>query len=341
MAGQRQRPVTLSDVAALAGVSVSTASKALNGREEVAAATRNRVLAAANTLSFQTNMPATALRARQTRTVGLITDEVAGRSAFPILLGAENELGNKEVSVLLCSTRGDPIRRQHYLRTLLAHQVDGFIVVGDNNDRRASLTRHIPVPVVYVYGESTDRRDLSLLADDTDGGRLATEHLVSLRREHIAHVTGPPDNRAARDRAAALRAVLDEAWLTLVGEPLFGEWSQTWGRHAAKMLVTTYPKLDAIFCGNDQIAAGAAQTLQNLGALIPDDIAIVGYDNWEIFAADCQPPLTTVDLNLQQLGATAVTELLATLGGRQRRGVIRQPCRLVVRESTGLPPSFG
>ncbi|HEV8562042.1 MAG TPA: LacI family DNA-binding transcriptional regulator [Actinophytocola sp.] len=340
MAGRRSRPVTLSDVAALAGVSVSTASKALNGREEVAAATRDRVLAAADKLSFQPAMVARGQSSGRTRTVGLISDEVAGRPTFPILLGVENALSDKEMSVLLCDTQSDPTRRQHYIRTLLAHPVDGFIVVGDGSNRRASLTRHIPVPVVYVYGESTDHRDLSVLADDTDGGRLATEHLVSLHRKHIAHVTGPPNNRAARDRAAALRTVLDEAWLALVGEPLFGEWSQTWGRHAAKMLATTYPNLDAIFCGNDQIAAGVAQALQNLGALIPDDIAIVGYDNWEVFAADCQPPLTTVDLNLQQLGTTAVTELLAALGGRQRHGVIRQPCRLVVRESTGPPPSF-
>jgi LacI family transcriptional regulator len=339
MTGQRRGPVTLSEVAALAGVSVATASKAINGRDNVAAATRDRVLAAAHKLSFQSGGPPRMSSSRQTRSIGLITDESAGQLTFSILLGVENELYTMDMSALVCDGRGDSDRRRHNIHTLLAHPVDGFIVVSDSNDPQSSLTGHIPVPVVYVYGESTDPRDLSLLVDDRGGGRLAAEHLVSLRRQHIAHVTGPSNNRAARDRATALRAVLDEAWLNLVGEPLYGEWSQTWGRHAAKMLVTTYPQLDAIFCGNDQIAAGAVQALQNLGALIPDDIAIVGYDNWEVFATDCQPPLTTVDPNLHHLGAAAVRELLAALDGRKRRGVIRQPCRLVVRESTGpLPP---
>jgi LacI family transcriptional regulator len=96
--------------------------------------------------------------------------------------------------------------------------------------------------------------------------------------------------------------------------------------------------VDAIFCGNDQIATGACDTLSDLGRQVPDDVAVIGYDNWEVYAADCRPPLTTVDLNLEQLGATAVENLLAALDGQRRSGVIRQPCRLVVRESTGPLP---
>lgn len=332
---QRSRSVTLNDVAALAGVSVATASKALNGRGEVAPATRSRVLAAADKLAFQPNVLAKGLISGRTGTIGLLTDELAGRFAMPILLAAENALGNEQMSVLLCDARGDPIRRRHYIRTLLARQVDGFIVLGDSNDVRPSLTGDIPVPVVYVYCESDDPRDLSILADDPGGARLATEHLISLNRRHIAHITGPATYRAARDRVTAMRTVLAEAGLALVGEPMYGEWSQTWGRNVARMLVTSYQDLDAIFCGNDQIASGAAQTLRDFGVRIPDDIAIVGYDNWELFAADCRPPLTTVDLNLQQLGAIAVEHLFAAIDGEQLSGVIRQPCRLVIRESTG------
>lgn len=337
----RQRPgsVTLTDVARLAGVSVATASKALNGRDDVAAATRGRVLAAAEKLSFQPNALARGLISGRTRTIGLLTDELAGRFAMPILLGVENALGNEQMSVFLCDARGDPIRRQHYIRTLLARQVDGFIVVGDSNDVRTSLTADIPAPVVYVYGESTDPRDLSLLADDEHGARLAAEHLVSLNRKHIGHITGPVSYRSARDRAAALRAVLDEAGLALAGgEPLHGEWSQSWGRHAGRMLATVHPELDAVFCGSDQVAAGVAQALADLGLRVPDDVALVGYDNWEIFAADCRPPLTTVDVDLERLGASAVEHLFAALDGEPRSGVIRQPCQLVVRESTSPRP---
>ncbi|MEV6932338.1 LacI family DNA-binding transcriptional regulator [Dactylosporangium sp. NPDC051485] len=327
--------VTLTDVAKLAGVSIATASKALNSRDEVAPATRLRVQQAAEELSFQPNILARGLISGHTRTVGLLTDELsAARCAIPVLLGAENALGNEQMSVLLCDARGDAIRRRHYIRTLLARQVDGFIILGDANDVRPSLTRDIPVPVVYAYCESDDPADLSVIADDAGGARLAAEHLVGLGRRRIAHITGNPGYRAARDRAAALREVLDTAGLPLLGEAMFGEWSQRWGRHATARLLAAHPDVDAIFCGNDQIAGGAAEALRESGRAVPGDVALVGYDNWEVFATECRPPLTTVDPNLEQLGATAVQHLFALLGGNADSGVIRQPGRLVVREST-------
>ncbi|GAA2338421.1 LacI family DNA-binding transcriptional regulator [Dactylosporangium salmoneum] len=332
---RKRGQVTLTDVAKLAGVSIATASKALNSRDEVAPATRLRVQQAAEELSFQPNVLARGLISGHTRTVGLLTDELsAARFAIPVLLGAENALGNEQMSVLLCDARGDAIRRRHYIRTLLARQVDGFIILGDANDVRPSLTRDIPVPVVYAYCESDDPADLSVIADDAGGARLAAEHLVGLGRRRIAHITGNPGYRAARDRASALREVLDTAGLPLVGEAMFGEWSQRWGRHATARLLAAHPDVDAIFCGNDQIASGAAEALRESGRAVPGDVALVGYDNWEVFATECRPPLTTVDLNLEQLGATAVEHLFAVLDGNAHSGVIRQPGRLVVREST-------
>ena len=338
--GRKRAQVTLSDVAERAGVSVATASKALNARDEVAPATRHRVQQAAEELSFQPNVLARGLISGNTRTIGLLTDELsAARFAIPVLLGAENALGNEQMSVLLCDARGDAIRRRHYIRTLLARQVDGFIILGDAIDLRPSLTRDIPVPVVYAYGESDDPADLSVVADDAGGARLAAEHLVSLGRTRIAHITGDHGYRAARDRSAALAEVLDAAGLPLIGAPLFGQWSQRWGRHAAARLLAAHPDVDAIFCGSDQIASGVTEALRDLGRAIPDDVAVVGYDNWEVFATECRPPLTTVDLNLEQLGATAVQHLFAALDGDRHSGVVRQPGRLVVRESTGVAPA--
>jgi LacI family transcriptional regulator len=328
--------VTLSEVAKRAGVSMATASKALNERAEVAPATRRRVREAAEELGFEPNAIARGLTSGRTRTVGLLTDELGGRFAIPVLLGVENALGNGQMSVLLCDARGDAIRREHYIRTLLARQVDGFIFLGTTNDVVPSLTRGIPVPVVYAYGESQDPADLSILADDFGGARLAAEHLVALGRRRIGHITGEQSYRAARDRASTLCGFLADAGLALAGgSPLYGDWDQRWGRRAAHMLLTADPEVDAIFCGSDQIAAGVTETVLDLGRRIPEDVAIVGYDNWEIFAVNNRPPLTTVDLNLQQLGAAAVQHLFAALDGqRSEGGVIRQPVRLVVREST-------
>jgi LacI family transcriptional regulator len=331
---QRSGAVTLADVAQRAGVSVATASKALNRRDEVAAETRQRVMRAAEDLSFQPNGLAQGLISGRTRTVGLLTDELGGRFAIPILLGVENALGNQQMSVLLCDARGDAIRRRHYIRTLLARQVDGLIVLGETNDVRPSLTRDIPVPVVYVYGESDDPGDLSIVSDDRGGARMAAEHLVMVGRRAIGHITGERTYRAARERAAGLRETLEASGLSLIGQPLYGEWTQRWGRQATRILLAAHPETDAIFCGSDQIATGAADALHELGRRIPEDVALVGYDNWEVFAAECRPPLTTVDLDLRDMGAAAVSHLFAALDGDRSTGVIQHPARLVIREST-------
>lgn len=327
--------MTLTEVARRAGVSVATASKALNARPDVAPETRTRVLAVAEELSFQPNALARGLLSGSTRTVGLLTDELAGRFAIPVLLGVENALGDGEMSVLLCDARGDAVRRRQHIRTLLARQVDGLIVLGDRNDVRESLTAGIPVPVVYAYGQSDDPGDLSVVADDVGGARLAAEHLLALGRRRVAHITGEEGYRAARDRAAGLLEVLGGAGLRLAGgRPSYGAWSQRWGRQATRMLLDAEPGVDALFCGSDQIAYGAIDALHDLGRRVPDDVAVIGYDNWEIFATESRPPLSTVDLDLERLGATAARELIAALEGERRAGVVRHPGRLVVREST-------
>lgn len=335
MARQVARPATLTDVAHRAGVSVATASKALNRRDQVAAETRRRVLAAAADLDFQPNVLARGLISGRTRTVGLLTDELGGRFAIPVLLGVENTLGDEQMSVLLCDARGDAIRRQHYIRTLLARQVDGLIVLGETNDVRPSVTADIPVPVVYAYGESDDPNDLSIVSDDRGGARLAAEHLLSQGRRAIAHVTGEQTYRAARERADSLQATLEEAGRPIIGGPLYGDWTQRWGRQAAHMLLARHPDIDAIFCASDQLAVAVADVMHETGRRIPDDVALVGYDNWEVFSAESRPSLTTIDLNLQQIGATAVRHLFAAIDGEHASGVIRHPTRLVIRESTG------
>lgn len=335
MGRRRSGATTLNDVARLAGVSVSTASKAINGRAEVAPSTRERVLRAAAELSFQPNALARGLISGRTRTIGLLTDELGGRFAIPILLGVENALADEQMSVLLCDARGDAARRRHYISTLLARQVEGFIVLGDDNDVRSSLAGEIPVPVVYVYGESDSPEDLSVLADDEGGARLVVEHLVAAGRTRIGHITGPRTYRAARDRAHGLRQALTDRGLPQSGgATMHGDWSQRWGRQAARLLLERAPDTDAVFCGNDQIAVGVADALHELGHRVPGDVAVVGYDNWEEFATDCRPPLTTVDLDLEHMGTVAARLLFRALEGTRPSGVVRHPCRLVVREST-------
>ncbi|MFG2577334.1 LacI family DNA-binding transcriptional regulator [Streptomyces sp. NPDC048481] len=325
----------LADVAQLAGVSVGTASKALNGNGRMRPETRQRVLAAVKALDFRPNQHAQSLHTGRSWTVGLMTTDGIGRFSTPVLLGAEDALGAGKISVLLCDTRGDAIREEHHLRNLTDRRVDGIIVTGRRTDPRPPLTGIDPVPTVYALSPSTDPDDISVVSDDLNGVRLAVEHLLATGRTRIAHITGPAHHAAARDRAHHTVELLERASLALSsGRVHFGEWSEAWGRRAAEAVLRTAPDTDAFFCGNDQIARGVADTLREHGLDVPGRVAIVGYDNWDVMALACRPPLTTIDTDLTEIGRQAALRLLDAIGSDPRPGLHTVPCRLVVRESS-------
>ena len=340
MVAQRRRSatVTVNDVAALAGVSPGTVSKALNGRGQLRPATRQKVVSAAEQLGFHVNLLARGLLHGRTYTVGVLTTDSFGRFTIPVMLGAEDALGAGQISVLLCDGRGDRIREQHYLRTLLARRVDGIIVTGRTYEPRPSLGVDLPIPVVYARARSERAEDLSLMHDDRQGAALAINHLVSTGRRRIAHITGPERHLAARERAAGALCAIEAAGETMVlGEPLMGEWSERWGREAATMLMRTGEEFNGVFCGSDQIARGVADALREAGRRVPEEVGIVGVDNWEVMVEGCRPPLTTIDLNLSELGHTAATKLLRAIEGHPlEQGVQLMPCRLVTRRSTEM-----
>jgi LacI family transcriptional regulator len=314
---------------------VATASKALNGRDQVAAATRQRVIEASEQLSFSPNPLARSLLAGRTGTVGLLTSDLEGRFVIPILMGAEDAFGAGQVNVFVCDARGDTIREQHQLRALLSRRVDGLIVVGRQTDPRPSLGHDIPVPIVYVYAPSDDPSDLSLTPDNVAAGRMAVEHLISCGRSRIAHITGDPAYAAAQDRAEGVGQALAAAGLDLVGDVMFSAWSEHWGRDAAAMLLEQHPDVDAILCGSDQIARGALDTARDLKRAVPKDIAVMGFDNWEILTTQARPELTSIDANLQHLGRLAAQRVFAALGGVDAgQGTQYLPQRLIIRGST-------
>ncbi|WP_406675400.1 LacI family DNA-binding transcriptional regulator [Nonomuraea sp. N2-4H] len=335
--GKLERHPTISDVAALAGVSVGTASKALNGRGSLREETRARVRDAARQLNFEVNAGARSLHSRRTYTVGMITTDTIGRFSIPVLMGAEDALGAGQMSVFLCDGRGDPIREQYHVKTLLSRRVDGIIVTGRRTEARAPIGRDLPVPVVYAFISSTDPADCSVVPDEEGGARKAVEHLMAIGRTRIAHITGPEHHHSARVRAAAAEERLAEAGLALAGAPLYGAWSEMWGRQAVGMLLASGTEFDAVFCGSDQIARGVADALRAVGRRVPEDVALVGFDNWEVMAEASQPPLTSVDMNLDGLGRTAAEMLLAAINGKPSPGRHPRPCHLVVRESTTVP----
>nr|WSY49915.1 LacI family transcriptional regulator [Streptomyces sp. NBC_00886] len=325
----------LADVARLAGVSVGTASKALNGGGRMRPETRQRVLDAVEELGFRPNQHAQSLHTGRSWTVGLMTTDGIGRFSTPVLLGAEDALGAGKISVLLCDTRGDAIREQHHLSNLMDRRVDGIIVTGRRTDPRPPLKGVEPIPTVYALSPSTDPDDISVVSDDRSGAQLAIEHLLATGRTRIAHITGPAHHAAARDRAHHTLELLKHSAMELAtGRVHFGEWSEAWGRRAAEAVLRTAPDTDAFFCGNDQIARGVADALREKGLDVPGQAAIVGYDNWDVMALASRPPLTTIDTDLPEIGRRAALLLLDAIGSMSEPGLHTVPCRLVVREST-------
>jgi LacI family transcriptional regulator len=334
------RPITIRDVARGAGVSIGTASKALNGRGQLRPETRERVRAEAERLRFRPNDLIHSLLRGRTYTVGLLTTDGYGHGRFslPLLTGIEDALGAAEILVFFCNTRDDPERERKDIESLLAKQVDGLIVMGSRTDPRPPIGVRDPgVPVVYAYTRVPDPEALCLLPDDAHGARLATEHLLRAGRRRLAHVTGPASWEAVALRRDAMDQVLAERGMRLPDQRvLYGSWLESWGYEAGMELLGEDPAVDGVFCGNDQIARGVIDALHGRGVHVPDDVAVVGFDNWEVVADAARPPLTTVDMNLHDLGREAAMRLLAMVDGERQSGVIRMPCSLVVRGSCGV-----
>jgi len=338
---ERGSVVRITDVAALAGVAPSTVSKALNGTGSLRESTRAKVREAAERLGFVPDATARSLSARRSFTVGLLSTDSAGRFSLPVVLGAENALVGGELSALLATARHDPVREQHHVRALVARRVDGIIVTGRTTEPREPI--RVPMPVVYAFAPSADPDDASVVPDDAAGMRLLVDHLVGLGRRRIAYVGGRAEQAASTVRHDTLVAELAERGLELVGPPLYGDWSEQWGRRAVDAVLGRdpdggaaggAPAVDAIVFASDQLARGGCDRLRERGLRVPDDVAVTGYDDWEVMSLASRPPLTTVDMRLERLGQRAAELLIAAIEGEPARGVERLAPRLVVRAST-------
>lgn len=332
------RVTTIHDVAALAGVSVGTVSKALKGGYKLRPETEQRVKAAAAELNFAPNQLARGLLNGRTSTVGMLTSDLDGRFSLPVMMGAEDAFGLGKVSVLLCDARGDAIREQHHLQTLLSRRVDGLIILGDSTNPRDSLGP-LPVPVVYAYAPSNNLDDISVISDNVGAGALAARHLIDFGRRHIACIAGDVTYRAATDRVAGANGELAEHHLELVGgSARYGAWTEEWGRIAIHALLAEHPELDAVLCGNDSIARGVVDALRELGKDVPTEISVLGHDNFELLATQARPQLSTIDMNLEELGQLAARLLFSAIDDKPQPGLHIVPTRLVQRGSTASPP---
>jgi LacI family transcriptional regulator len=293
------------------------------------------VKAVASDLGYHPNDLFRSLVRKRSFTIGLLASY--GRFSLPMLEGLEDSLGPAEMSVFLCYSANDPEREARHIRSLLAKRVDGIIVAGRETDQREPIDLgNVKIPVLYAYTRSSSPDALCLLPDDAQGAQLAMAHLIGLGRRNIAHITGSARFDAVRSRSATYRSSLETAGLPFEPERvIYSEWSEAAGYEAALRLLERAPLIDALFCGNDQLARGAQNALHERGLRVPEDVSVVGFDNWTEIAEAARPALTTVDMNLHELGRRAGALMLDLIDGRRDAGIQRLPCRLVIRRSCG------
>lgn len=333
-----KKGATLKDVAAVAGVSTSIVSRVLNGGGRVSPKTREAILEAAQRLDFRPNALAQYFALGRSFTVGLLTENSTGIFSMPVIAGVTSELSRHDVAAMTYDDGREGAARSENIKKLRARHVDGVIVVGDGNEvPLRSVTADFDVPVVYAHAITDTESDLVVVPDDLMAGRLAAEHLLAQGRSNIAHITAHRASNAVATRVAGAAAVFAGAGLTLDDAHIeYGEWSGAWGYRAAELLIRRDPAIDAIVCGNDLIALGAARYLVANGVRVPEDVAIVGHDNWVKYSDSEARFLTTVDPRLVDVGIAATDLLVKSINAEPIDDCVRQvPCELVLGYSSG------
>jgi LacI family transcriptional regulator len=331
---------SIRDVARAASVSVGTVSNVLNRPDKVAPETAQRVLHAIRHLGFVRNDAARQLRAGRSRSIGLIVLDVRNPFFTDVARGAEDRAAEVGMTVLLGNSQEDPARERAYLDLFEEQRVGGVLLSPVEEDlSRLERLQQNGTPVVLVDRETPDHRFSSVAVDDVVGGRLAVRHLVETGRRRIWFIGGPATIRQVVDRLAGARQAVDETpGATL--EVIETDALTVLAGRAAGRLVTERPpgeRPDAIFAANDLLAVGILMALLVQRDLrIPQDVALIGYDDID-FAAATIVPLSSVRQPAALIGYRAVDLLLAqSEAGRAHERVTFRP-ELIVRESTGGP----
>jgi LacI family transcriptional regulator len=337
--------ITLQDVARVAGVSTKTVSRVVNNQGEISAETRARVQTTIDQLGYRPNILARSLVSQRSYTLGVAISGVEYYGPSRILSGVEHESYELGYS-LLFSMLPDPdvINVAPVLDSFVARRVDGIVwaVPEIDNNRTWIQPAHLENLPPIVFLSMTPRPGLAIVSNDNrqGGGAQATQHLIDIGRRKIGVISGPLGWWEARERLVGCQAVLEQAGIppspTLVAE---GDWSASSGARCMRQLLENHPDIDAVFVGNDQMALGALGVVHQFGRRIPEDIAVVGFDNIPE-SASFWPPLTTIQHPLFEAGCLSVQILqkLIELKLQNRDHVPAMPTllttELIVRAST-------
>ena len=328
---------TLQDVARLAGVAPITASRAINASGYVSQELRERVLQAAKELGYVPNTLARSLRLRRTQTLALVLTDITNPFFTTVARGVEDAASAAGYTVIFCNTDEDEAKERNYLEMLLQKRVDGLLLV-PARDGSGSLqaVQAQGVPVVVI-----DRRASGCQADvvrcDSEGGAYELARLlVSLGHRWIALLNGPRGVSTAEDRSAGFLHGLREAGLESQAAVLHGSFTQASGAEMTRQALALQPRPTALFAANNFIAIGAMQALRELGVGVPEEIALVGFDDLPP-ALVMFPFLTVASQPAYEMGRRAALLLIDRLEGRLESACeeVILPTEVIVRQSSG------
>lgn len=330
---------TLEQVALLAGVSRATVSRVVNDSPKVAPDLREKVEAAIRELGYVPNIAARNLATRRSNALAVVVGESASLVFNDPYFGgivrtASREIGKlgMQMVLLMAHDQSDYERIERYLS---AGHVDGALLFSlHRDDALPAIAARIGLPVV-MQGRPWSAEDGCYFvdADNRAGARRAVEHLVASGRRTIATITGPLDMTAGIDRLEGFLEALGGSAAVDPDLVAHGAFTQESGEACAERLLQRVPGLDAIFAASDLMAAGALRALRRAGRRVPEDIALVGFDNHEQIAHWTEPPLTTVHQDVEEQVTIMVNVLNDVLAGTESPYHVVLPTRLVVRES--------
>lgn len=331
----------LADVARLAGVSLATASRALNQPGIVRAEIRERVLRIVEELGYRPDRMAKALSSGRSFIVGAVVPTLGNAIFADGVEALQDGLGERGYTLLLSNSRYNPEKELHQVRALLEHGVDGLVLVGDSfAPDVVRLVRQYGMPVVTTYVCASSHAIPTIGIDNRQATNGLTRYLLDLGHRDVAIVanTALPNDRSRARLDGMIEALADagirlpRACIVEVEQP-----SVVNGRRALSGLLAARPGLTAILCTTDALAIGALAEARSLGRVVPRDLSIVGFDNIEI-AAEVDPALTTVDVPASEIGRLAADHLVNLIEGRAIPAVTKLAATLIVRASAGVAP---
>jgi len=328
--------VTIKDIAKAAGVSTATVSKVLNNKDQrITAKTRALVLKIAKEKKYIRNSMARSLVTRKTNTIGLILPDITNPFFPELARGAEDKANEAGYMIMFANTDDSAEKETRYLNMLAEKMVDGIILTQSaHKEGNAKTLEALKLPIVLIDRDmALDNIKGRVLVDNFKGAYEGVSYLIEKGYKKIAFITGPFSTTTSKDRLKGYEKALEDYNISFNESLIFeGVYKGEWGTEATEMILEQKLDIDAIFCGNDLIAINVIKTLKQNNIKVPEDLAIIGYDNIKI-SEMIEPALTTVNQPVYEMGYQAVELLINILEGRIQEKTIQLESNLVIRGS--------